>query len=257
MTLLRRMRGRETGAGNGMDIGIIQLGHMEYRRALAIQRALQERRIAGRTGDALLVVEHPPVITLGRRGKTENILASGETLAAAGIEVVPVERGGDVTYHGPGQMVGYPIMHLMDGGLGVREFVRNIEGTFIELLAEGYGIKARAGEGVHTGVWVGDGKITAIGLSVNRWVTLHGFAFNVNTNLEHFDLIVPCGLARGAVTSLERLTGRRADFDAVRGRVVETFCRIFGRNPAAVPLAEWLPGWEEPQWKAPEENPAG
>jgi lipoyl(octanoyl) transferase len=219
-----------------MKINVVDLGLMDYAECLVIQERLLDMRQKGEAGDTLLLVEHPPVLTLGRRGKRSNILASDEKLGEMGIKTYEVSRGGDVTYHGPGQIVGYPIMDLNGHGRDLRRFVGRIEEVFISLLAENYGIEAHSEDREYTGVWVGTKKITAIGIAVKRWVTMHGFAFNVNTDLSHFDLIVPCGLMDRGVTSVKELTGVEQDFKRVIRLVAGKFCEVFGmeENPCEI-----------------------
>jgi lipoyl(octanoyl) transferase len=198
-----------------------------YAEALALQRGLVEERRAERIGDVLLLVEHPHVLTLGVKGDggRGHILATDEILAERGIEVFETGRGGDITYHGPGQIVGYPIIDLKPDRQDVHRYVRDLEEVLIRAAAE-YGIQAGRVPGL-TGVWVGDGKLAAIGVRIARWVTSHGFAFNVSTNLDYFDLIVPCGIADRGVTSLERLTGGPVDRLDVQNRIVEHFTEVF------------------------------
>jgi lipoyl(octanoyl) transferase len=198
-----------------------------YAEALALQRGLVEDRRAERIGDVLLLVEHPHVLTLGVKGDggRGHILATDEILAERGIEVFETGRGGDITYHGPGQIVGYPIIDLKPDRQDVHRYVRDLEAVLIRAAAE-YGIQAGRVPGL-TGVWVGDGKLAAIGVRIARWVTSHGFAINVSTNLDYFDLIVPCGIADRGVTSLERLTGRPLDRLDVEDRIVEHFKEVF------------------------------
>jgi lipoyl(octanoyl) transferase len=227
--------------GNGdMKLAIVRLGRMAYPEALDIQEKLLARRQAGLIGDALLLTEHPPVLTIGRRGSEANIRVSREWLAAQGVSVYPVSRGGDITYHGPGQIVGYPIMDLKERGRDIKVFVSNVKEVFIRLMREEYGIEASGGEREYTGVWVGDEKIAAIGIAVKRWVTMHGAAFNVNTDLSHFKWIVPCGLSDRGVTSLEKLLGAPQDFDALNEMVARYFCEVFGMEPAWTALASLL-----------------
>lgn len=211
-----------------MNLNIVRLGNREYKKALDIQERLLKMRQEGHIGDTLLLVAHPPVLTIGRRGSDANIRVSREWLASKGVSVYPVSRGGDVTYHGPGQIVGYPIMDLTGHGRDIRDFVAKVKNVFIRLLAEEYGIEATGGDQKYTGVFVGNQKITAIGIAVRRWVTMHGFAFNVNTDLSHFDWIVPCGLADKGVTSLEKLLGEPQDFDRMNEIVAGYFCKVFG-----------------------------
>ena len=197
-----------------MPINIVDLGKMNYREALEIQERLLALRQQNTIGDVLLLVEHPAVLTLGTRGQYENILASEAVLATHGIETFEVNRGGDVTYHGPGQLVGYPIMNLSCCDNDIKTFIWKIEETFIRLLADEFQIEASREDGKYTGVWVGNDKITAIGIAVKRWVTMHGFAFNIATNLEHFKLINPCGITDKGVTSLEALLAAQSNIGA-------------------------------------------
>jgi lipoyl(octanoyl) transferase len=210
-----------------LDIDIVFLGRMDYNKALDIQMEYWKKISAGEGKDTLLLVEHPPVITLGVRGKRENILLSEKELKQHGVSIVQVSRGGDVTYHGPGQIVGYPIMNLNRWGRDIRDFIRRIEDTFIRLLKNDYGIQAERGDKTYTGVWVGAEKITAIGIQVKKWTTMHGFAFNVNTDLSHFTWIVPCGLADRGVTSIHKLTGQKQDMEKLFKRTAEAFCESF------------------------------
>ena len=208
---------------------------MRYPDALALQRTLVEERRAGRIGDLLLLVDHPHVLTLGVRGDggRSHILAAPETLAALGVELHETGRGGDVTYHGPGQIVGYPIVDLKPDRCDVHKYVRDLEEVLIRTAGD-YGVDAGRVEGL-TGVWVGREKLAAIGVRVARWITSHGFAFNVTTDLEYFKLIVPCGIADRGVTSLERLLGRAVDRGDVDDRVVGHFCRVFERAATVPP----------------------
>jgi len=196
-----------------------------------MQRELVEERKAGRIPDLLLLLQHPPVITLGVRGDggRANVVATQEQLTLLGIEVVETGRGGDVTYHGPGQIVGYPIIDLKPDRCDVHVYVRDVEEVMIRVCAD-YGVAAGRIAGL-TGTWIGTEKIGAIGVRISRWVTSHGFAFNVATNLDHFKLIVPCGIADHGVTSLERATGRTIPLEQVEDAVVRQFSAIFGREP--------------------------
>jgi len=196
---------------------------MAYGAAFEMQRELVEARKAGAVTDHLLLVEHPHVITLGRNGHLENLLASEEVLARAGIAFHPTDRGGDITYHGPGQLVGYPILDLREWRRDVGAYVRAIEQTIIDTLAD-YGIAAGRIPKL-TGVWVGERKIAAIGVHLSRWVTSHGFALNVHTDLSYFQYIVPCGLTR-PVTSMAQL-GVRASVEEVLRTLAGHFGRVF------------------------------
>ena len=194
---------------------------MDYGQALELQEQLATQRKQGLVGDHLLLLEHPHVITLGRNGHMENLLASDEIMSRAGISFYPTDRGGDVTYHGPGQLVGYPILDLRDWKRDVGAYVRAVEQSLIDTLAE-FGIEAGRIPKL-TGVWVGDRKIAAIGVHLSRWVTSHGFALNVNTDLSYFQYIVPCGLTK-PVTSMARLGVR-----ATLAEISQVFAAHFGR----------------------------
>ena len=200
---------------------------MPYAEALGLQRALVEDRRAGRIGDLLLLVEHPHVLTLGVRGDggRSHILASAEALASRRVDVHETGRGGDITYHGPGQLVGYPIMDLKPDRCDVHRYVRDLEEVLIRVAAD-YNIEAGRVPGL-TGVWVGGEKLAAIGVRIARWITSHGFALNVTTDLEYFNFIVPCGIGDRGVTSLEALLGRSVDRRDVEDRVVRHFSEVF------------------------------
>jgi lipoyl(octanoyl) transferase len=202
------------------------LGRIDYATALGLQQQLVERRKRGEIPDQLLIVEHPHVITMGRNGHDENLLAQPEVLDRAGIEFHHADRGGDVTYHGPGQIVGYPIFDLREWNRDVGAYVRGIEQALIDALAE-FGIKARRVEGA-TGVWTELGKIAAVGVHISRWVTSHGFALNVDTDLSYFRYIVPCGLTM-PVTSMRAL-GCGAERAAVAAALARSFGRVFDRD---------------------------
>ena len=196
---------------------------MDYGKALELQRELVAARQQGSIPDQLLLLEHPHVITLGRNGRMENLLASDAALASAGISFYPINRGGDVTYHGPGQLVGYPILDLREWKRDVGAYVRAIEQAIIDTLAD-YGIFAGRIPGL-TGVWVDQCKIAAIGVHIGRWVTSHGFALNVSTDLSYFQYIVPCGLNK-SVTSMAQLGARASMAEASRA-VAAHFGRVF------------------------------
>ncbi len=210
-------------------LDVRRLGLVPYADALAMQRALVEDRRAGTVDDLLLLVEHPHVLTLGVRGDggRAHILATAEALAARGIDVHETGRGGDITYHGPGQIVGYPIIDLRPDRCDVHRYVRDLEEVLIRTAA-GYGVVAERVEGL-TGVWVGREKVAAIGVRIGRWITSHGFALNVTTDLDYFNLIVPCGIADRGVTSLARLLGRHVDRREVEDRIVAHFRDVFAR----------------------------
>jgi len=213
--------------GETLELIVRKLGRIDYMDALRLQEELVINRQEQLIPDTLLLLEHPPVITLGRRGKYSNIKVPPETLKQNNTEIYETDRGGDVTYHGPGQIVGYPIFDLKKHGRDIKQFVWNIEEVFIRMLKEQFNIEAHREGKEYTGVWVGKDKITAIGISVKKWVTMHGFAFNVNTNLDHFDWIVPCGLNDRGVTSLQKLVGKHMDFDEIMELTADYFCKIF------------------------------
>ena len=214
---------------------IRRLGVVPYGEALAMQRALVEERRAGRIPDLLLLLQHPPVITLGVKTDSArtHIIAPRERLAALGIEVHEAGRGGDVTYHGPGQVVGYPIIDLRPDRCDVHRYVRDIEEVMIRVCAD-HGVASGRIAGL-TGVWVGAEKIGAIGIRISRWITSHGFAFNVTTDLDHFSLIVPCGIGDRGVTSLALASGRSVSLAEVEDAFSRRFAEVFDRalSPAA------------------------
>ncbi|PYR70335.1 MAG: lipoyl(octanoyl) transferase [Acidobacteria bacterium] len=203
-----------------------RLGVVPYAEALEMQKALVEERRAGRIPNLLLLLQHPPVITLGvRKSSRNNVTATEAQLASRGVEVHDTGRGGDVTYHGPGQIVGYPILDLRPDRCDVHRYVRDLEEVMIRVCAD-CGITAGRVSGM-SGAWVGAEKIGAIGVRISRWITSHGFAFNVNTNLQDFRLIVPCGIADRGVTSLQKLLGRELPISEVEERFVARFAEVF------------------------------
>jgi lipoyl(octanoyl) transferase len=221
------------------ELAVVGLGRMPYGEALALQRALAERRIAGSLAqDLLLLLEHPPVVTLGRGARSEHI-APREFLEARGVELYTVERGGDVTFHGPGQLVGYPIFNLTEHRQDLHWFLRNLEQALIVALAH-CGIRGERRAG-YTGVWTGGEarKIASIGVHVKQWVTWHGFALNVATDLSYFDLIVPCGIPDVTMTSIQRELRENSPRDLwgqALDAVVLGFAEVFGQRPQMVEL---------------------
>ena len=205
-----------------------RLGRVPYARGLEIQERLVAERQAGRIPDQLLLLEHAAVFTLGRNARSENVLFPAEALRERGFEVFETGRGGDVTYHGPGQVVGYPILDLSPDRRDVHRYVRDLEEVMIRTCAD-YGLLASRVAGL-TGTWLGDEKIGAIGVRIARWVTSHGFAFNVGTDLQAFELIVPCGIRGRGVTSLERELGRPVPLDEAMSRLAENFAAVFERE---------------------------
>lgn len=214
----------------------VDLGRLAYRPALSLQHRVVAARQAGRLPDVLLLVEHDPVITLGQRGKAEHILASAEALAQAGIEVQRVDRGGDVTYHGPGQLVGYPIFHLQERGLGAADYMHRLEEVLIAVLAD-FGLSGRRREGL-IGVWLGHDKVAALGARIARGVSYHGFALNISTNLSHFGLIIPCGITQGGVTSMEKALSTPVAWPQVQAAVQEHIAHLFRTRLQALALEE-------------------
>ena len=214
-----------------MTIEVRRLGTIDYQAALDLQARLVDERKQARIPDQLLLLEHPSVITLGVRTRHDrsHVLESDASLAAKGVALFETGRGGDVTYHGPGQLVGYPIVDLKPDRCDVHRYVRDLEEVLIRAVAE-FGVRAGRIQGL-TGIWVGpadkQAKLAAIGVRISRWVTSHGFALNVNTNLSHFGLIVPCGITDKGVTSLERLLGGPVPMDEVGDAVARQFAVIF------------------------------
>lgn len=206
-----------------------QLGLLTYAEALALQQSLHDARKRDEIPDQLLLLEHPHVITLGRGANRANVLADEQTRQACGVELFETGRGGDVTYHGPGQLVGYPIIKLAPDRQDVRRYVRDLQEVLIRT-ARDFGVAAEPRGGEHVGVWAGRAKLAAIGIRISRWVTMHGFAFNVTTDLKYFQLIVPCGIRDYGVTSLQQLTGKQFALQEVAERVTQHFGEVFTRS---------------------------
>lgn len=205
---------------------ILDLGVVEYREAWELQRRLHHQRVEGRIPDLLLLLEHPPTITIGRSGSLDNVLISSKQMVQAGIPLFFIDRGGDVTYHGLGQLVGYPILDLRDQGGDLHLYVRNLEEVMIRTLRD-FSIQADSDES-HAGVWVKGEEVGAIGLSVKKWVSMHGFALNVNTDLDHFAFIHPCGFSDKRATSMSKVIGRKISTAEVSPLMKSHFCDIFG-----------------------------
>ncbi|HEX3528171.1 MAG TPA: lipoyl(octanoyl) transferase LipB [Thermoanaerobaculia bacterium] len=216
------------------------LGRVPYRQALERQHAIRDAVKKGEGLEHLLLLEHPHVYTLGRNATAADILAGPDWLAARGVEVADCDRGGQVTYHGPGQLVGYPIVNLSPDRRDVRRYVRDLQEVLIRTLAD-YGVTAERRDGqAFIGVWAGDDKIASIGVHLSRWITTHGFALNVTTDLSYFAGIIPCGLKGIGMTSIERLTGKSPDLAEVAAVCAGHFAIIFDREPvheAAMPPA--------------------
>jgi lipoyl(octanoyl) transferase len=206
-----------------------KLGLTPYAEALVLQEELVARRKRDEIPDQLLLLEHPHVITLGRGADRANVLADDATRARLGVELFETGRGGDVTYHGPGQLVGYPIVKLPPGHQDIRRYVRNIQEVLIRA-AQDFGIEAEPRGGDFVGVWVGAEKLAAIGVRISRWVAMHGFAFNVATDLNFFQLIIPCGIRGHGVTSLQKLLGHPVEMGAVVESVTRHFGEVFDRE---------------------------
>ncbi len=214
---------------------VTDLRTMPYADALALQRSVARARISGEIGeDLLLLVEHPPVVTLGRSSKERHLLASPALLAARGVELFEVERGGDVTFHGPGQLVGYPIVDLKRHKQDLHWYLRQVEEALIRAVAP-FGIAGERSAG-YTGVWTQGRKLASIGVHARDWVTWHGFALNVTTDLSYFDLIVPCGIQGVVMTSVARELGESPGLAArVRAEVARAFGEVFSLEPVAIP----------------------
>ena len=206
-----------------MELQVRDLGRLDYKEAWAVQLETHAAVAAGDAPPTLLLVEHPPVITFGKKGGRSNLLVDEASLVSQGFSLYDIERGGDVTYHGPGQLVGYPILPI---GRKVRAYLRDLEAVMVNVLGE-YGLASEGSPG-YAGVWVGDEKVVAIGVAIKRNVSFHGFAMNVHTNLEHFTYIVPCGLADKGVTSLTKLVERHVPLDEVKPALIREFKNVFG-----------------------------
>jgi lipoyl(octanoyl) transferase len=209
----------------GLRVQVRRLGTLPYSDALALQESLVRRRQASRGSDTLLLLEHPPVVTLGRGADPSHLLLPAAELRRRGVELFETGRGGDVTYHSPGQLVGYPILALPVEMRDLHRLLRGIEEVLIQVAAE-FGVEAARVKGL-TGVWVGSEKLAAIGMRVARWVTSHGFALNVSNDLSGFNLIVPCGIRGKGITSLTRLLGRRVETGEAADAAVRCFGRVF------------------------------
>lgn len=205
------------------------LGLVPYGEAHALQERLVAQRKADEIPDQFLLLQHPHVITLGRAADRANILADDATREACGVALHETGRGGDVTYHGPGQLVGYPIIKLQPGRQDLRRYVRDLQEVLVRA-ARDFGVAAEPRGGEHVGVWVGNDKLAAIGIRLSRWVTMHGFAFNITTDLDYFRLIVPCGLRGHGVTSLQQLLGHPVDLPAVARSVAGHFGEVFEKE---------------------------
>ena len=207
---------------------VVWCGCLPYSQALDLQMRISALKKSVYDKDVLLLLEHFPVVTLGRSADRKNLLVDEIFLKDKGIDFRETDRGGDITFHGPGQLVGYPILALRTGERDVRNYMRNLEESLIRLLRR-YGIESDRDPG-YTGVWTESGKIAAMGVHISRWITRHGFALNVNTDLSFFDLIVPCGISRRRVTSMQELLARATDLQEVAGKFIREFGGIFKRH---------------------------
>jgi len=221
------------------------LGRVAYPRAFDLQIAAREALRRGEGPERLFLLEHPHVYTLGRNASAADVLLSERELSEKGVEIAVTDRGGQVTYHGPGQLVGYPILDLAPDRRDVRRYVRDLQETLVELLA-GYGVAARGGEGERIGVWVGERKIASIGIHLSRWLTTHGFALNVAPELGLFGGIVACGLAGVEMTSIARETGAAPPLEEVAERAVACFAGRFGREMVSDTAFAPIPAQEAP-----------
>ena len=208
------------------NLNYCDLGLIDYKQAWDLQYDIFAKRLKDETEDTLFLLQHPHTYTLGKVADKENLLSNDEQLKELGINVYEIDRGGDITYHGPGQIVGYPILKLSNWKEDTHAYLRGLEEVIIQTCAE-YGLKTERNPN-YTGVWIENRKIAAIGIKVSRWVTMHGFAFNVNTDLSYFGGIIPCGIKDKDVTSLQRELGREIDLGEVKLKLVSNFKKVFG-----------------------------
>jgi len=214
------------------EVWVSDLELVDYRECAELQARLAALRFDGRIADTLLLLEHPPVITLGTSGGVDSLIADPETVKAAGVEIVRTDRGGNATYHGPGQVVGYPVIDLREYGRDAHLMLRNLEQVVIDFLAD-YGV---IGDRIDklTGVWVGGEKICSIGIAVRRWVSYHGFALNIDPNFDHWSLLHPCGLIDKHVTSLAKLLGHSVPMSEVKAGLILHFADVFRTEPVTM-----------------------
>lgn len=215
---------------------VLDLGRRDYKEVWDLQKTVHEKRVVAQIPNTLILVEHDPVITMGRSGHGSSVLFPVESLSARGVAFYDIERGGDATFHGPGQLVGYPVFNVRDGLAGIKPFINKIEEVIIATLAD-FRIAACRKEKM-VGVWAGERKICSIGIAVKRWVSFHGFALNVNTDLAYFDLIVPCGLKDIRMTSMQQISGREIAFGDVKQSVIDNFGVLFGAGTKRICLEE-------------------
>lgn len=215
---------------------VLDLDKRDYKEVWELQKIIHEKRVNEELPNTLLLVEHNPVITMGKSGQESNVLFPVEFLKEKGVDFYHIERGGDATYHGPGQLVGYPIFNVRDGLAGIKPFINGMEEAIIATL-RGFGIDGYKKKDM-IGVWTEKGKICSIGVAVKKWVSFHGFALNVNTDLSYFDLIVPCGLKNVEMTSMQRILGKEVPMNDVKKGIVRSFGEIFDKDVRKVCLKE-------------------
>ncbi len=209
-------------------MNVVDLGIRDYKYMWDIQKKIHEKRVREEVDDTFLLVEHNPVVTMGRSGKDHHLLVPRKLLKEKGVAYYEIERGGDVTFHGPGQLIGYPIMNIRHGLAGIRPYIERLEETIIAALAD-FGIPATTKDKM-IGVWTETGKICSIGVAVKRWVSFHGFALNVNTDLSFFDLIVPCGIKNVTMTSMKEILHNDIEMSDVKQKVIMHFSTLFGKT---------------------------
>jgi lipoate-protein ligase B len=214
------------------NINVVNLGLKDYEETYKIQKGFVKKRYEGEIPDTLILVEHHPVFTIGKSGSRKNIHVSLEKLKKEGIKVHEIDRGGDITYHGPGQIVGYPIIDLRRYGKDIHLYLRKLEEVIIKLLRD-FSIKAQRIKGM-TGVWVDDKKIASIGIGVSKWITYHGFALNMDPNMNHFAMINPCGLNKPITSMKEQSNGRFPKKTKIEEKLLETFSRIFSKRKSSI-----------------------
>ena len=213
---------------------VANIGTKDYKEVWDLQKIVHQNRVEERIPNTLILVEHNPVITMGKSGNESNVLFPIDSLKEKGVQYYEIERGGDVTYHGPGQLVGYPIFNVKDGLAGIKPFIHGIEKAVIATLVD-FGIRGYQKEQM-IGVWTDMGKVCSIGVAVKRWVSFHGFALNVNTDLAYFDMIVPCGLKNVEMTSMQHILGSEVSMDEVRRSVAMSFGEVFEQEVVDVCL---------------------
>lgn len=218
----------------------IDLGRTRYKNAWELQKRLVDLRFRGQIADCLILTEHEPVITMGRASSKSNLLCSPAELRERGVELFEVERGGDITFHGPGQLVAYPIIDLNGRGRDLHRYLRDLESMIVATLSD-LGLSAGIKHGL-TGVWVDDHKLAAIGVAVSRWITYHGVALNVNTDLDYFKLINPCGITEYSVGSVSSMLGRKVDFQKVADLLADNFARLLNYETVEVTNIDSLLG---------------